>query len=69
MKYAVLTLALAIGLCASAQAATPVAPHATITASKLGVTSGTTVLKAAEKDTKDGKAKKKKKKKPAPSNS
>ena len=63
MKYAALTVALALGLCASAQAATPVAAHAAFTASKLGVTSGATVLKAADKDTKDTKAKKKKKKK------
>jgi Skp family chaperone for outer membrane proteins len=69
MKYAALTLAFALGLCVSAQAATPVASHAAVTATKLGITSGAVVLKAA--DTTDTKAKKKKKKKkaPAPSNS
>jgi Skp family chaperone for outer membrane proteins len=71
MKYAALTLAVALGLCASAQAATPAAAHVAVAATKLGVTSGAAVLKAADTDTtKDTKAKKKKKKKkPESSNS
>ena len=68
MKYAALTLVLALGLCASAQAA-PVAAHAAVTATKLGVSSGAVVLKAAEPTDTKAKKKKKKKKAAAPSNS
>lgn len=63
MKYvltAVVAIALAAGLGASAQAATP-ATHSALTAMKPGVASGVTKI-AEAKDTKSKKKKKKKKK-------